>query len=42
MEFFTDSYESAYSETSSVQQSQVSEADEKQSRTGWEKKSKAK
>ncbi len=41
MEFFTDSYESAYSEnTSSVHQSRLSD-DDRNSRSGWGKKSKA-
>ena len=42
MEFFTDSYESAYSEApSSLAQSQVSEVELKQSRkSGWDKNNK--
>jgi len=43
MEFFTDSYESAYSEShSSLQPSQLSEVEDARSKSGWDKPKKPK
>lgn len=43
MEFFTDSYESAYSQSRvASQNSQLSEVEEEKNKSGWQKRKKSK